>query len=75
MESRQTEAGAGRSHGARGTEFLVTLGGEDGGALKDGETMYSQGLVAMALCRAYGRTRDPAVEAPATARTRRPSAC
>jgi hypothetical protein len=52
---------------ARGIEFLVTLVGKDGSAVKGGETMYSQGLVAMALCRAYGRTRDPALEAAAQA--------
>jgi hypothetical protein len=56
-----------REHIARGIEFLVTLVGKEGSAVKDGETMYSQGLVAMALCRAYGRTRDPALEAPAQA--------
>jgi beta-lactamase regulating signal transducer with metallopeptidase domain len=56
-----------REHIARGIDFLVTLVGKEGSAVKDGETMYSQGLVAMALCRAYGRTRDPALEAPAQA--------
>ena len=62
-----TTPGPYREQIARGIEFLVTLVGEDGGALKDGETMYSQGLVAMTLCRAYGRTRDPVLEAPAQA--------
>ena len=52
---------------ARGIEFLVKCVGTEGSAIKDGETMYSQGLVAMALCRAYGLTRDPALEAPAQA--------
>jgi len=56
-----------REHIARGIDFLVEFVGEDGSALKDGETMYSQGLVAMTLCRAYSRTRDPALEAPAQA--------
>ena len=56
-----------REQVTRGIEFLITLVGEDGSALKDGETMYSQGLVAMTLCRAYGRTRDPVLEAPAQA--------
>jgi hypothetical protein len=56
-----------REHIARGIDFLVEFVGEDGSALKDGESMYSQGLVAMTLCRAYGRTRDPALEAPAQA--------
>ena len=56
-----------REQVTRGIEFLVTLVGEEGSALKDGETMYSQGLVAMTLCRAYGRTRDPALDAPAQA--------
>ena len=54
-----------REHIARGIDFLVKLVGKDGNTVKDGETMYSQGLVAMTLCRAYDRTRDPALEAPA----------
>ena len=62
-----TTPGPYREQIARGIEFLVTLVGEDGSALKDGEMMYSQGLVAMTLCRAYGRTRDPALAAPAQA--------
>jgi hypothetical protein len=56
-----------REHIARGIDFLVTLVGKEGSAVKDGETMYSQGLVAMTLCRAYGRTRDPDLEAVAQA--------
>ena len=56
-----------REHIARGIEFLAKLVGKDGSAVKDGESMYSQGLVAMTLCRAYGRTRDPALEAAAQA--------
>lgn len=52
---------------ARGIGFLVDLVGEEGSALEGGETMYSQGLVAMTLARADGRSQDPALKPPAQA--------
>jgi beta-lactamase regulating signal transducer with metallopeptidase domain len=62
-----TTPGPYRDQVGRGINFLVALVGDDGSALKADETMYSQGLVAMTLCRAYGRTQDPALKAPAQA--------
>jgi hypothetical protein len=53
---------------AKGLRFLadrVTKG--EGSVLQGKETMYSQGVVALTLCRAYGQTRDEALAAPAQA--------
>lgn len=40
---------------ARGIEFLVKFVGKDGSAVKDGETMYSQGLAALTLAEPLDR--------------------
>lgn len=53
---------------AAGVNALVAFVGEDGGVQTIAPAqMYTQGLMAMALCRAYGRTKDPALQKPAQA--------
>ena len=53
---------------AKGLRFLtdrVTEG--EGSVLQGKESMYSQGVVALTLCRAYAQTRDEALAGPAQA--------
>lgn len=40
-------------------KFLLPRIGSDGSVLKSGGDMYSQGIVSIALCEAYGLTQDP----------------
>ncbi len=48
-----------------GLDFLVREIGPDGGLNESGGTMYSHGLATIALCEAYGMTRDQTLQAPA----------
>ncbi len=50
-----------------GLDYLVQKIKPDGGLRESGGTMYSHGLATLALCEAYGMTRDLALQAPAQA--------
>lgn len=53
---------------ATGIAFLADrVTKSQGGVVGNGATMYTQGLVAMTLCRAYGLTQDDSLAAPAQA--------
>ncbi|MCB9847623.1 MAG: PD40 domain-containing protein [Phycisphaeraceae bacterium] len=63
-DQTHTEDGPYREHVEKGLRWLLSRQSR-GGDLRNGETMYTQGIAAIALCEAYGMTGDARLREPA----------